>query len=402
MTALTLPQDKIACKSSDREGFWENCRVPVMILGDHFGYPGNVVHGVTTYYLNIIPALVAHGVSVHACFLREPHPAAQELRDKGIEPVFFSAGKWNPFVALRLAAYMRRHDCKIVHACGIKASLIARIAARLVGSKVIVHVHDQLYPGFLVRAAHRLFARHSDVGVSVSGAATEVAVNGYHIDRAHSRVIHNGLPLHNIRAVDPTARSKLREELNIPESALAIAVIARMHPIKGHRSMLAIMAQVAEKRHDAVLILAGDGPERPACEELAKRLGISAHVRFLGSRNDVPELISASDLVAVPSKSEGLSMVAIEACAVGRPVVAFDAGGLRDVISHGTTGYLVPPGDENGFAKAILDLAADPEKRAQFGEHGKAEAQRFTLDNHVNKLLICYLEVAGLTTTLLN
>lgn len=372
--------------------------MPVMILGDHFGYPGNVVHGVTIYYLNVIPALVAAGITVHACFLREPHPAADALKEQGVEPVFFSASKWNPLVAFRLAAYMRRHKCSIVHACGMKAALMARIAARLVGSKVIVHVHDQLYPNFLVRAAYRFLARNSDVGIGVSGAAIDVVTNGYHIDPEHSRVIHNGLPLQNITSVNPASRSGIRTELGISENALAIAVIARMHPIKGHRSMLAVMARIVKERPDAVLVLAGDGPERAACEALAKELGISANVRFLGSRSDVPELMAASDVVAVPSKSEGLSLVAIEACAAGRPVVAFDAGGIGDVVSQGATGYLVPPGDEAAFANAILDLASNPGKCAQFGERGKIEAQRFTIENHIRRLLMCYLEVAGSTS----
>ncbi len=101
--------------------------------------------------------------------------------------------------------------------------------------------------------------------------------------------------------------------------------------------MLRIMARVVARRPDAVLVMAGDGPEREACEALAAELGLQDNVRFLGSRDDVPQILAACDLVVVPSKSEGLSLAAIEACA-GKAVVGFDAGGLSDVITDEVSG----------------------------------------------------------------
>lgn len=368
----------------------------VLILGDHFGYAGNVVHGVTTYYLHTLPALAERGVRLRACFLREPHPAAEALRQHGIEPIFLSARKWNPLVAFHVATVIRACRCDIVHAAGIKATLIARIAARLAGARVIVHVHDLGYPAAPVGLMHRLFAKPADVGIGVSRAARDVLVRGYHVAPRQCHVIHNGISPNAIGEVAPNARSRIRVSLAIPDDAGVIAMIARMHPIKGHRTMLRVMARIAAQRPDAVLILAGDGPERSACEVLSEELGLRDRVRFLGSRKDIPELLAACDLVVAPSESEGLPTVAIEACAAGRPVVGFDAGGLRDIIDDSTSGRLIRPGDEEGFARAILDLLGDPDMLARFGREALVRARDFTIDRHVRQLIACYGQTVGL------
>lgn len=366
---------------------------PVLILGDHFGYPGGVMHGVTTYYLNVIPALVESGVDLHACFLREPHTGVKGLHEMGIEPVFLSAGKWNPFVAFTVAAMIRKHGCRIVHSHGMKAAIIARMAARLANARVIVHVHDLLYPSAAVGCVHRAFSRASDFGIGVSNAVREVVIGAYRVDPGHARVIHNGLPLDHVRKVPPTVRSQMRAGFGIPEQAGVMAMIGRMHPIKGHKRMLRILSRIVAQRPDSVLLLAGDGPERAACEALTDSLGLRNNVRFLGLRSDVPELMSVSDVVVISSDSEGLPTTAIEGSAAARPTVGFDVGGLRDVIADGTSGRLIAPFDEAGFAAAILDLFADREKLLQFGQRALAGVDRFTISTHVRELLKCYREV---------
>jgi glycosyltransferase involved in cell wall biosynthesis len=368
---------------------------PVLILGDHFGYPGGVMHGVTTYYLHVIPALAASGVDVHAAFLREPHPAAEALRERGIEPVFLDAGKWDPFVAFKVAAIIRKHGCRIVHACGMKAGIVARMASRMAGSKAIVHVHDLLYPSTAVGWMHQAFARSSDFGIGVSQAVREVVIKGYRVQPAHARVILNGIPLEHVRKVPSTARAQVRATLGIPEQAGVMAMIARMHPIKGHRSMLRIMSRIVAEKPDSVLLLAGDGPERAACEAMTDELGLRKQVRFLGLRKDVPELLAASDVAVIPSDSEGLPTVAIEASAAARTTVGFDAGGLRDIVADGVSGRLIAPGDEAGFAAAIVDLFSDRDKLHQYGQRALANSDRFTVESHIRELVNCYREVVA-------
>lgn len=368
---------------------------PVLVLGDHFGYPSGVAHGVTVYFLNVLPALVQAGVSVSACFLREPHPAAAALSGSGVEPVFLSASPMNPLVVFRVAALARENGCGIIHASGIKATLVARVAALMIGAKVIIHVHDQLYPSPWVSALHKLFSHSSDIGLCVSNAVRQVVAKGYHVRPDRLRVAYNGIRLERIRSVPAGTRLQCRESLQLTENSRVIAMIGRMHAIKGHRGMLQMMPNIIAACPDAVLLLVGDGPERADYEVMADKLGLGGHVRFLGQRNDIPELLTAADIVVVPSQSEGLSLAAIEALAAGRPVVAYAVGGLPEVVNDGSDGTLVKSGDQDAFARAVISLLNDPQRLSRYGQQAACAAERFSLERHIEVLLGCYRELSG-------
>jgi len=367
---------------------------PVLVMGDHFGYAAGVAHGLTTYFLQVLPELVDRGVNLKACFLREPHPAAAALHKHGITPTFLSANKWNPLVVFQIAAIAREHGCRIVHASGIKATLVARVVARMVRAGTIVHVHDLLYPSTLLRGLHRLSSRPPDLGVCVSQAVREVAINGYHVRPDRLRVVHNGIQLEHVRVTNAETRTRVREALGISQASSVIAMIARMYPVKGHRIMLEMMPHIAKSCPDVVLVIAGDGPEFPACQAIAGELGLNQRVRFLGHRNDVPELLAASDLFVMPSQSEGLGVAAIEALAAGRPVVGFAVGGLCEVVSDGADGRLVKAGDRQAFVDAVVSLLNDRQLLRACGARGVVASERFNLDLHVERLMQCYEEAA--------
>jgi glycosyltransferase involved in cell wall biosynthesis len=119
---------------------------------------------------------------------------------------------------------------------------------------------------------------------------------------------------------------------------------------------------------------------------MINQLGLEHCVRLAGQREDVPDILAASDVLAIPSLTEGLPYVAIEAAAAGRPVVAFDCGGVPDVVLQGQTGILVPAGDESALATAIVRVLADPALAKRLGEAGRRHAGRFTVGRHVARL----------------
>lgn len=362
---------------------------PLMVLADHFGYAGGVRHGVTTYLLHVLPALAAAGVDMTVCFLRAPHAAAADLHALGIRPVFFDAGKWDPTVALRIAALARHKGVRLLHATGVKGTLAARIAARLCGARTLLHMHDLNDPGAL-SIVQRFVARPTDAAVCVSQAVCDLAVRRYHVRPERVCVARNGVPLELLRDAGTDARRRVRAQLGIEADQPVLASIGRLHPVKGHRALLAMLPEIIRSSPRALLLVIGDGPERPACEELATRLGVARHVRFLGSRSDVPRLLSAIDLVLMTSQSEGLGLAAIEGLAAARPVIAFAVGGLPEVVVDGVNGRLVPPGDCEAFAQAVIDTLGDPATRVSYARGAASSAQRFSIDGHVQRLIDCY------------
>ena len=367
----------------------------VMILADHFGYPGGVVHGVTTYFLEVLPALAAAGVKLTACFMREPHPAAEALRDCGIDPIFLSAARMNPFAVTQVASIARRNRCQVLHATGIKGILMARLATRFVPARAILHLHDLIAPSAGIAVLQRAAARRSDAAVCVSAAAVPIAMRSYGVGRDRIRVIHNGIELGRFTSVTEATRPRMHAALGIAPGRPVLLVVGRMHAIKGQRAALQAMPTIVRQCPDVLLLLAGDGPERAACEALAGQLGLGDHVRFLGQRRDIPDLLQACDLVLIPSQSEGLPIAAIEAHAAGRPVVGFDVGGVGEVVQDGVTGRVVPAADVAALGEAAAALLRDATARAACAAAARRAAESFSLANHVESLLDFYRDVDG-------
>jgi len=368
---------------------------PVLLVGDHFGYPGGVSHGVTTYFRQVLPALARAGVDLTACFLREPHPAADELRDHGVSPIFLSASKWDPWVASRVARIARERRAGIVHSAGLKATIAGRIAAHAVGARAFLHVHDLHRTGNIVGTLHRLLARPNDVGICVSQGVADLTVRDYHIVPDRIRVIHNGIRLEDFLHVAPDARSRVRSQLSIAPDARVLAMVGRMHRVKGHHTMLQMMPGILRRCPDAMLVLVGDGPERNAYEALARELAVQERVLFLGQRNDVPEILRAADLFVMPSESEGLPIAAIEALASGTPIVGFDVGGMAEVVTDRRNGRVVPAADRAAFIDAVADTLEDPALLRVYSQNAVVDAQSFSIQGHVSSLLKCYAEAAG-------
>ena len=372
---------------------------PVLFMADHFGYADGVAHGVTTYFLHILPALVQQGIDLKAVFLREPHPAAAGLVAHGITPIFMSAHKWDPTVAFKVAAIARAHGAKVVHASGVKATLVGRVVARIVGAEAIVHVHDLDYPTFAVSTLHKVFSRPKDIGLCVSQAVQDVTEKGYHVARDRLRVVYNGVRLEHVRNVAADTKQRVRRSANIPLDRIVVAMVARLYPVKGHKGMLQMMPAIAKGAPNVTLMIVGDGPERADLETMVDQLKLRAHVVFVGHRNDVPDMLAAADLAVMPSLSEGLGVAAIEALAAGKPVVAFDTGGLREVVTDGADGRVVKAGDHAAFSEAVISLAQDPQRIRVWGDRGAALAERFSVEAHVTRLVQCYEESANSSST---
>jgi glycosyltransferase involved in cell wall biosynthesis len=174
---------------------------------------------------------------------------------------------------------------------------------------------------------------------------------------------------------------EIRDELRTAAEATVIGTVARLGAPKSQEDLLRAFAVVRRRHPAAVLWLIGDGERRSALEQEARRLEIAAHVRMPGARDDVRDILESIDLFALPSRWEGMPNALMEAMAAGRPAVASDIDGIRELIRHGETGWRVPPGDVDVLARTMLDILADRERAAQVGRTARAHVERhFSLD----------------------
>jgi glycosyltransferase involved in cell wall biosynthesis len=151
-------------------------------------------------------------------------------------------------------------------------------------------------------------------------------------------------------------------------------------PIKGFDVLLDALPALRARVPSAHVVLLGDGEDRPALEARARALGVAERVHLLGAVADVPAHLAAADVLAAPSRNEGMGRVLVEAMALGVPVVGSAVGGIPDVIEDGECGRLVAPGDAAALAEALADLGADAALRAKLGAAARPRAEAFSTD----------------------
>jgi len=178
-----------------------------------------------------------------------------------------------------------------------------------------------------------------------------------------------------------------------------IVQAGRLEPQKGVADLLSAIDEVRQSAPEVMLLLAGDGPDRPDLERRVEALDLAAHVRFLGVRSDVPALLARSDVVVLASRWEGLPNVVLEGMAASRPVVVTDVGGCSELVEDGRTGTVVPPGRASQLAAAISALRDDPAGRDDLGRAARREVEaRFSVARMVTAYQDLYLELLEGTT----
>jgi glycosyltransferase involved in cell wall biosynthesis len=182
----------------------------------------------------------------------------------------------------------------------------------------------------------------------------------------------------------------IREELNLSNhNAVVITCVAEFTSTKNHRFLLDAWHKVTQEAPQAHLLLIGDGQLLKAMEHKVSIEGLS-RVYFLGFRRDVLRLLHGTDIFVLPSRREGLPRSIMEAMAAGKPVVATDVRGSRDLVEHEVSGLLVKIGDTQGLADALLRLIRDPELRTQMGRAGQEKIQAYSLDRVLKEMSAIY------------
>jgi glycosyltransferase involved in cell wall biosynthesis len=290
-----------------------------------------------------------------------------------------------------LVRLMRAWRPAIVHTHTAKAGLLGRVAARVARVPVRVHTfHGHVLRGYFgtvrTHAFRRLEARlatSTHALVAVSAAVKRDLIELGVADAARIRVIPLGLELEPL-ARGPLPRGALRGEAQFAPTAPLIGCVGRLAPIKDLSTFLEAAARVHAARPDARFALVGDGQERALLERRCTDLGLSGVVCFHGWKHDMEQVYGDLDVVVNSSRNEGTPVALIEALAAGRPVVATRVGGTPDLLAGGRHGQLVPAGDPDALARAILGVLDDPRSAWACAAAGRA----YVLAHHTTARLL--------------
>lgn len=281
----------------------------------------------------------------------------------------------------RVKRLMREEGIDLLHAHGTRACSNTLWAARSLGIPVVYTIHgwsfhdDQnpLVRGLRVMGEKYLTGR-SDLNISVSASNREsgrARLPGF-----ESVVINNGIDQR--RFAGGGSGGAIREELGIPASAVVVVFIARFTAHKQPLTLIRAFSAAMKLEPSLYLLMVGEGDEQREGEELAGTLGLGTRVIFQPFRQDVPELLAASDIYVLPSLWEGLPIGLLEAMAMGRAVIATGVDGTREIVAHRENGLLVTPGSVSELAEALVELAQSADEREKFGKMARATvSERF-------------------------
>jgi glycosyltransferase involved in cell wall biosynthesis len=327
------------------------------------------ISGSEAHLLSLLPELKERGWDIRFLMLHEHEPGAgdfaRELRSRGIPlDAIPLAADVDPVAFFRIAGYLGRTRPTILHTHLVHADVYGQLTGALTGVPVRVSTKH----GFNEFRENRGFAlgdraiaslAHTHIAISRGLARYLEEVEGF--DGASFQVVHYG--------IDPDGEPRAFAG-DVPR----LLCVGRLIPIKGHIVLLRAFAQARRRLPSLQLDLAGRGPLEPALRALAKELGIEDAIRFLGYVAPVQRAIEDAAAVVVPSMGEGFGMVALEAMERARPVIATEIGGLGELVEDGVTGYLVPTGEAEPLADAIVRLVSDLPRAAEMGLAGRRRA----------------------------
>lgn len=331
---------------------------------------------------------------------RDGNPEADRLRANGISVELLPLDKLRRIDQIRAALRrLRRMKPDIIHAHLEASTLLAGIARIVLRVPVVSTLHTLEYPERLDRASARLWVRNRVLAniydrVICLSSAIEANARGHGLSRAPLISISNGIDIARFDRDVGHAPEVIRAGLGIPDGSRLVISVAVLRQPKGIDRLIRAVARVRETVPDLHLLIVGDGEEKSRLETLAHDLGVSDSVTFSGFRNDVPDLLRAADLFALPTLWDALPTVLIEAMAAHLPIVASDVGGIPDMVRSETEGLLVPVDDVDALADAISRIMGDDGLRARMASAARQRAEaEFSLPTQIGKLTALYRQL---------
>jgi glycosyltransferase involved in cell wall biosynthesis len=315
-------------------------------------------------------------------------------------------GKFRPESYLRfyrlirdMVRYFRQEKPHIVQSYLFWANIYGCIAAKIAGVTIIITGRREFMPKRHQRFPNQWLQNLSNLWATVIIANSQTLKQQCkkqekYITEEKIQVIYNGVDLSRYSLNSP--KRSLKKALNIPDNSYVVGMVANLRPVKGSQDFLKAGALVLRTFPHTVFLLVGRHEDMTLeLITLAADLGIQDALRFTGERDDIPELLSIFDVQVSSSLEEGLSNAILEGMAMGKPIIATYVGGNPELVIHERTGLLVPPGNPDRLAEAILRILGDQALRTQLGNAGRQRiVTSFRVEEMVHQLEGLYQKLA--------
>lgn len=346
------------------------------------------MHGVKRLFAWMMPRFDTSRFNVSLISLRGKDTSEDTLEDLGIDVTYLHKSKFDPATYTALLKEVDRRQAHVLHMHGYGATTFGRLVAARRGIPTVLHEHANLTdtPWFQ-KIADKALARYTDIAIAVSKSTADFVINARLVPAERTRVVYLGVPLDEFsRPRSESEIRKAREAMGIPEGTFAVGCVTRLMPSKGNEYLVAAVPAIVQQIPSARVYIVGEGELQGALEAQARTLGVGDRLTFSGFRRDVAQTQSAFDVSVFPSLWEGTPLTVLEALAMGKPIVATDADGLLDVLTHEHDALIIPRRDPQALADAVARLARDPAERARLGAAARITGAAYDIDLFVRKM----------------
>jgi len=321
---------------------------------------------------------------------------AEKLREKGIEVICLGAkNKFDFAIFFKLIRLLKKQKPHILHTYLFHANFMGRIAGWMNRVPVIISTIQVME----VERVHHLYLDMLtqwmvDKEICVSRQLEEFTRKKAKISSSKLVTIYNAVDITSVKPLQVEAKNKLIQELSIAGFQPIIGTVARLTTQKGIPYLLKAFQFILKDFPDCCLLIIGHGSQKQELEALSEKLGISSNVKFLGFREDANEIMNLMDVFVLSSLWEGLPLTILEAQALGKPVVATNISGTKEIIKDKETGFLIPPKNQESLASSVKLLLQNPEMRKEFGNKGREfVTENFSLVKMVENTRKLYYEL---------
>jgi glycosyltransferase involved in cell wall biosynthesis len=362
-------------------------KLRVLQICDHLGWPGSRMHGVKRLFAWMIPRFDPERFDVSLVSLRQKDTSEETLESHGIDVTYLHKSKFDPATLTALLKVIDHTKADILHMHGYGATTFGRLAGARRGIPTILHEHaNHTDTPWFQKVADKLLAPYTDLAIAVSRSTAEFVIRARLIPAERTKVVYLGAPVDEFARPRSDAEIRAaRDALGVRPGTLAIGTVTRLMPSKGNQHFVAAVPRVLRACPEARFFVIGEGELRGELEALAAALGVADRVVFTGFRKDVAAAYAALDVAVFPSLWEGTPLTAFEALAMGKAIVATDADGLKDILTHDQDALVVPRADGDLLADAIVALA-NPDLRQRLGEAATRTGRAYDIGTFVRKM----------------